>query len=199
MELRLSRTNTSIWWHRFESTLAKIMACCLIAPGHYMNQCWLIISKVQWHLSEGNFTRINHKISFEITCIKFHPDSPGMIELMVVFCFRWCLTAWPCWFVQSILIASSTSSNYIPSASWSASCIYVRYAELDSHQVSLNTLGLRKKWPLFSRQHFQMHFFNENVWILIQISLSFVPNGSVNNIPIMSPAQHQAITWTNDG
>ena len=40
------------------------MACCLTAPGHYLNQCWLIISKVEWHSSKGNFTRdtsaINH-------------------------------------------------------------------------------------------------------------------------------------------
>ena len=40
------------------------MACCLMAPSHYLNQCWLIISRVQRHLSEGNFTidtsGINH-------------------------------------------------------------------------------------------------------------------------------------------
>ena len=38
------------------STLAKVMACCLTAPSHYFNQCWLIISKVLgafiwWHHS----------------------------------------------------------------------------------------------------------------------------------------------------
>ena len=38
------------------STLAQVMACCLMAPSHYLNQCWLIICKVQWHLSEGAFT-----------------------------------------------------------------------------------------------------------------------------------------------
>ena len=50
--------------HRSGSTLAQIMACCLMAPSHYLNQCWLIISKVQWHSSGGNFTKdtsaINH-------------------------------------------------------------------------------------------------------------------------------------------
>ena len=33
------------------------MACCLTAPSHYLNQCWLAISKVLWHSSEGNFVR----------------------------------------------------------------------------------------------------------------------------------------------
>ena len=50
------------------------MACCLKAPSHYFNQCWLIISKVQWHSSEGNFTRDSPsviKISMKITCLTF--------------------------------------------------------------------------------------------------------------------------------
>ena len=47
----------AIWQHRSGSTLAQVMACCLTAPSRYLNQCWLIISKVHWHSSEGNFTR----------------------------------------------------------------------------------------------------------------------------------------------
>ena len=41
----------TIWWHKSGSTLAQVMAWCLTAPSHYLNQCWLIISKVQWHSS----------------------------------------------------------------------------------------------------------------------------------------------------
>ena len=67
----------TIWWQISGSTLAQVMACCLMAPSHYLNQCWLIISEVQWHSHWGNFTRdastINHypfenyiyKISFK--------------------------------------------------------------------------------------------------------------------------------------
>ena len=46
----------AIWCQRSGSTLAQVMACSLTAPSYYLNQCWLIISKVHWHLSEGNFT-----------------------------------------------------------------------------------------------------------------------------------------------
>ena len=46
-------------------TLAQVMTCCLTAPSHYLNQCWLIIKEVHWHSSEGNFRRdtsaINHQ------------------------------------------------------------------------------------------------------------------------------------------
>ena len=40
-----------------ESTLAEVLACCLTAPSHYLNQCWLIISKVLWHSSKGIIMR----------------------------------------------------------------------------------------------------------------------------------------------
>ena len=43
------RPSDTIWWQRSGSTLAQVMACCLTAPSHYLNQCWLIISEVQWH------------------------------------------------------------------------------------------------------------------------------------------------------
>ena len=46
----------TIWRHTSGSTWVQVMACCLTAPSHYLNQCWLIISKIQWHSSECNFT-----------------------------------------------------------------------------------------------------------------------------------------------
>ena len=54
----------AIWWHRSGSTLAQVMACCLTAPSHYLNQCWLIISKVQWQSPEGNLTRDASAINY---------------------------------------------------------------------------------------------------------------------------------------
>ena len=33
------------------STLVQVMACCLMAPSHSLNQYWLIISEVQWQLT----------------------------------------------------------------------------------------------------------------------------------------------------
>ena len=54
----------AIWRCRSGSKLAQVMACCLTAPSHYLNQCWIIISKVHWHSYEGNSTlnalAINH-------------------------------------------------------------------------------------------------------------------------------------------
>ena len=69
MRINSLRPSDAIWRHRSGSTLAQIMACCLTAPSHYLNQCWLIINKVQLHSSDDNFTRdisatnINMKIA----------------------------------------------------------------------------------------------------------------------------------------
>ena len=47
------------WRHRSGSTLVQVLACCLTAPSHYLNQCWLIISEVLWHAPQRNFTAID--------------------------------------------------------------------------------------------------------------------------------------------
>ena len=38
-----------------ESTLAQVMACCLMAPSHYLNQCWLIVRRAGLLWSQQDF------------------------------------------------------------------------------------------------------------------------------------------------
>ena len=45
----LSLSDT-IWPPRSGSILVQVNDCCLTAPSHYLNQCWLI-RKVHWHSS----------------------------------------------------------------------------------------------------------------------------------------------------
>ena len=82
-----------IWWQGSRSTLAQVMAHCLTAPSHYLNQCWLIISKAQYHSSEGNSTKdtsaIKHKkIAWKLLIKKFHLILPGANELMCTIGYR---------------------------------------------------------------------------------------------------------------
>ena len=74
----------TIWRHRSESTLVQVLACCLTAPSHHLNQCWLIVSKVQRHSAERNFTKNNSntKVSLKITYPKFYSNLPGTKELI---------------------------------------------------------------------------------------------------------------------
>ena len=74
------------WRYRPGSTLAQIMTWCLLAPSHYLNQCWLIISDVPWQSPEANFIRdiippSIYKITLSITYPKFHSNLPGANEL----------------------------------------------------------------------------------------------------------------------
>ena len=46
----------AIWSHRPGSTLPQVMACCLTAPSHHLNQCYYLINKALWHPPESSFT-----------------------------------------------------------------------------------------------------------------------------------------------
>ena len=56
------------------------MACCLTASSHYLNQCCLIIRKVQWYSSEddstSNISAINHSNNLEHYLYKIPLKSP---------------------------------------------------------------------------------------------------------------------------
>ena len=79
---------------------------------------------------------------------------------------------------------------------------YSTSLDMDIH-VLINTLRPRQNDCYFADNIFKFIFLNENVWILIKISLKFVPKGSINNIPTLvqimawDPGWHQAIIWTN--
>ena len=75
-----------IWWQGSRSTLAQVMACCLTAPSHYLNQCWLMMSEVLWHSPDNNFTKKTLKIfiielSLKFTNLILSLNPPGANEL----------------------------------------------------------------------------------------------------------------------
>ena len=55
----------------------------------------------------------------------------------------------------------------------------------------INTLRPRQNGRHFSDDIFKCIFSNENVWISIEISLKFVPQGPINNIPALV----QIVAW----
>ena len=56
-------------------------------------------------------------------------------------------------------------------------------------------IGAETMWPPFRRRYIQCIFFNENVWIPIEISLTFVPKGAINNTPSLV----QTMAWCRPG
>ena len=75
----------TIWWNITGSTLAQVMDRCLMAPSHYPNQCWLLISEILWHSPQSNFTANAQAIilytdsnEFEIYTFEIIATSPGV-------------------------------------------------------------------------------------------------------------------------
>ena len=59
----------------------------------------------------------------------------------------------------------------------------------------VNTLRPRQNGHHFADDIFKCIFFNENIWILIKISLRIVPKGRINNIPALV----QIMAWRRSG
>ena len=76
----------AIWRYGTRSTLDQVMACCLMAPSHYVNQCWLIISEVPLlHLRALSLDDVKiqiNKIRLKIAVLKWHLVIPGANELI---------------------------------------------------------------------------------------------------------------------
>ena len=60
---------------------------------------------------------------------------------------------------------------------------------------TLNTLRPRQNGRYFTGDAFKCIFLKENVWILLKISLKFVPKGPINNIPSLV----QIMAWRRPG
>ena len=63
------------------------------------------------------------------------------------------------------------------------------------HGNPFNTLRLRQNGRHFAEDTFKCIFMDENIWILINISLKFVPIGPINHIPALV----QIMAWRRPG
>ena len=64
-----------------------------------------------------------------------------------------------------------------------------------NHAIVLNTLRPRQNGRHFADDVFKCIFLNGNVWILLKISLKYVPKGPNNNIP----SSVQVMAWRRPG
>ena len=60
---------TQIW---INMSLAQVMVCCLMAPSHYLNQCWQIIRGALWHSTEEILKISVFDMSLKITNLRLH-------------------------------------------------------------------------------------------------------------------------------
>ena len=55
----------TMWQYKSRSTLVQVMACSLMAPSHYLNQCWHTTCGVLWHSPNTSFTGSAQDINSE--------------------------------------------------------------------------------------------------------------------------------------
>ena len=78
------RPGDAIWHHKTGSTLVQVMAWCLMAPSHYLSQCWLIINGGPVAITSGQFHG-KWLTFYWLKCLKItfklQPWVPGADEL----------------------------------------------------------------------------------------------------------------------
>ena len=93
----------------------------------------------------------------------------------------------PGWFHLKCLI------NCFKEKIWSLNCLCV--VVFYWLPLTVNTLRSRQNGRHFAGDIFKCIFLNGNVWILIKISIKFVPKGPINNIPTLV----QIMAWCRPG
>ena len=63
------------------------------------------------------------------------------------------------------------------------------------HVVRYEHIEVETRWPPFSRRHFRTHFLERKCYNLINDSLKFVPDGPINNFPVLV----QIMAWHRPG
>ena len=77
----------NIWRHGSGSTLGQVVACCLMAPSHYLNQCWPPISEILWLRAMSHLVPklLLWMIYLKIKLSKSLPHLPEANELILTF------------------------------------------------------------------------------------------------------------------
>ena len=83
----------------------------------------------------------------------------------------------------------------MPTSLWNCGQLLDKLHHYVLPNVAVNTLRPRQHGRHFADDTFKCIFLNENVWIPIEISLKFVPKGSINN----NPALFQIMAWRRPG
>ena len=110
------------------STLDQVMACCLMTPSHYLNQCWVIIKGVLYHLQKCSVV-ISQEVPInlicnmysEITLLKLLPHLPranGSQWICASRCFPPCVSS-------ELIFHKLTPQKCFPAALYPIKCIHM--------------------------------------------------------------------------
>ena len=109
------------------------------------------------------------------------PKTKGFVASML---YLW--THLPAMTLSERTVGTTRSIRLTPGNNQPAKWKSVKYTnEIDEILETRNPcyhIEAESKWTTIRRRHFQLYFFNENVWISFKLSLKFIPKGPINNI-----------------
>ena len=152
------------------------MACCLrtILTYHHTGSCSIQLRQLHRNTQKSNY----HKM-FKYYMFKISDTSPRG---------QWVKGK----YIAGLLpMGSSQWAGFVGSVKWEIHSGHTLWLP----RVLLNSLRPRQNGHHFTDNIFKWIFLNENVWIPIKISLKFVPQGPINNIPALV----QIMAWRRPG
>ena len=144
----------------------------------------------KWAVMGGNLDQVLQKPLLSHDKIEFHPNM-GCAQSRILF--PWL----PSHYVVLLLyidIASPSIAYTLLEENIIRKCIKISIRQITCW-FSINTLRLRRNGRHFVDNVFNCIFLNENIWISIKISLTFVPKGPINNIAALV----QIMAWRRPG
>ena len=123
----------AIYECRTWSTLVQIMACCLTAPSHYLNQRWLIISEVQLYSLESNPPKMLKILVIRVCC------KIAYLKLLPCLSVDNKLNHWPLGDVAVILKVYQVSFQ-----------LTIQNSNLGIHQATMSLIYCIVNWGYFT-------------------------------------------------
>ena len=201
MELRLSCTNPSIYGFRLIFTLGSHRYIWVSSSFHKSVRIkkspflvFLMMSvHPEWCYHSNPFRILNGSLIFADyrpnICwgdAEYHEADDHDLGNFYVLCCRQAeavAVLWTSCVTLSLLMQKKISLSFVNfcfKSQWMLTLVIV-----------LNILRLRRNRCHYADDICKCIFLNENMWISIKISLTFVPKGPINNIP----ALHQIMAW----
>ena len=170
------------------------MAWCHQATSHYLNQCW------PWSMLPYGVTRPQWVKGLTYPIAQTPRASITACQGFLSSLFKFCINRWE----KCKIFEVGQVKNYWYVEPWtSMPCLSTLNATLRTchmfgmrthlfHLIAAlfcpiapHTFRLRQNARHIGDDIFKCIFLNENVWVLIKISLKFVPKGPIENIPTL--------------
>ena len=153
------------------------MVCCLMAPSHYLNQCWLLNSEVLWHSHGSNFKANGQPTSLN-----------NKVEIILYHCH---ISQRPTWVNHIHISAAPSSYEYDDIGSGNGLVLSGNKSLPDTMFTQINNAINLTMWPCDPIWH-------HRTWSTLAQVMAFCPDGT-SSLPEPRLTNHQwglvAFTW----